>query len=273
MPTLTNGALRIGYEEAGTGPVVALLHGSFANARTWKRVAEPLLQRFRVVAIDLPGYGETSTQPPGEPLSPTFAAECVERVLAHTGAPVVLAGHSFGGVVALAVALRARVPPGALVLFEPVQLGMLATAGDMQAFADAKAVFDDYLRRADAGDPAAAGAVIDFWFGAGTYARMPDTLKARLAEGVAANARDVRSTYATIHDPAALRALEMPVRVVIGDRSPGVTLRIGEAIAGLAPAGALSMLPGADHGLVTTHAPVIATVIGEAAVAVCGTPP
>jgi pimeloyl-ACP methyl ester carboxylesterase len=118
MPTLTAGARTLSYESWGAGPVALLVHGSPGNARTWARVGERLAGRYRVIAPDLPGYGATTPQPEGEP-HVAYAAELIEALADEVGAPAVLAGHSCGGVVALAVALRGRIRPGALVLRWP----------------------------------------------------------------------------------------------------------------------------------------------------------
>src|SRR5262245_33089999 len=128
MPTLAVDDRRVSYEDSGAGPVALLVHGSPGNGRAWARVAERLAGRFHVIAPDLPGYGQTTPQPPGQEPDVGFACDVLEPLVGQVGPPAVLAGHSYGGVVALAVALRRRVPVGALVLFEPVAVAALAMA-------------------------------------------------------------------------------------------------------------------------------------------------
>ena len=50
---------RIEYMEAGTGDPLVLLHGIGADKDHWTRVAPYLISRFRVIAVDLPGFGES----------------------------------------------------------------------------------------------------------------------------------------------------------------------------------------------------------------------
>ncbi|MBT8352215.1 MAG: alpha/beta hydrolase [Deltaproteobacteria bacterium] len=54
------GKLHIEYLEGGKGEVLILLHGFGANKDNWTRVAKYLTPYFRVIALDLPGFGESS---------------------------------------------------------------------------------------------------------------------------------------------------------------------------------------------------------------------
>src|SRR5262245_7030750 len=125
MPTLVINDRRLSYEDHGSGRLALLIHGLPGNARAWARVGERLAGRYRVIAPDLPGYGETTPQPPEQDPDVGYASELVEALIRRMGAPDVLAGHSYGAVVALAVALRGNVSIGALALFEPVALKVL----------------------------------------------------------------------------------------------------------------------------------------------------
>src|SRR4249920_1235353 len=108
----------VSYEDYGAGPLVVLLHGSPGTARVWARVGEQLAARFRIVAPNLPGYGTTTAQPSGEPPDVAHGARAVEALLATLEPPRVLAAHSYGGVVALEVALRGLARVRSLALLE-----------------------------------------------------------------------------------------------------------------------------------------------------------
>lgn len=55
--------VHIEYLEGGQGDVVVLLHGFGANKDNWTRISKYLTPHFRVIAPDLPGFGESSRQP------------------------------------------------------------------------------------------------------------------------------------------------------------------------------------------------------------------
>jgi 2-succinyl-6-hydroxy-2,4-cyclohexadiene-1-carboxylate synthase len=81
---------------------VVLLHGFGGTRRTWDRVAALLdTERYRPLALDLPGHGEAAAE------RPLTFERCVEQVLAEAPERFVLCGYSLGGRVALRVALAA----------------------------------------------------------------------------------------------------------------------------------------------------------------------
>ena len=265
MPTLTAGADVIAYDQYGAGPVVVLLHGSPGTSKAWLRVAERLADRFCVIAPNLPGYGETSAAPAGAPPDNAYAARLVEALLAEVGTPRVLAGHSYGGVIALRVALAGAVTPRALALFEPVAVPVLEALGEAETFVASKAEFDRYIAAFEGGDGEAVGIMANYWFGAGTFERMPPPMKEFLVAHTAHNVRDVRATFRERYTADALRRLSMPVLVVCGTRSPEAMTRICRAIASHAPQGSLVTLEQATHALTATHVDAVADQIAALA--------
>lgn len=266
MPTLTTGSRDVvAYDEYGAGPLVVLLHGSPGTSKAWLGVAERLADRFRVIAPNLPGYGETSPAPPGTPPDNAFAARLIEALLVKVGPPRVLAGHSYGGVIALRVALGGAVAPGALALFEPVAVPMLEALGEAEAFAASKEVFDGYIAAFERGDGDAVGTMVDYWFGAGAFERMPPPMKQFLVAHTAHNVRDVRATFRERYAAEALRRLPMPVQVVCGTRGPEAMACICRGIAAHAARGSLVTLDKATHALTATHVDAVADLIAALA--------
>src|ERR1700759_1287899 len=90
------------YLEAGAGPPLLLLHGHEQNAASWRWVIPALARTHRVLALSLPGYGESGPaaggHAPGADLAP-FVATFLSA--AGAGAPLDLVGHSAGGAIAL----------------------------------------------------------------------------------------------------------------------------------------------------------------------------
>jgi pimeloyl-ACP methyl ester carboxylesterase len=253
------------YEDYGAGPLVVLLHGSPGTAKVWQRVIEQLAARFRVVAPNLPGYGATTPQPAGELPDVSYAASLVEELLATLEPPRVIAAHSYGGVVALAVALRGRARMRSLALFEPVPIPLLAAVGDHEAYDAARLVFDDYIAGFESGDGRAIRKMIDFWFGPGAFAQLPEAPRRYLLEQTAGNVRDVRALFRTRYTVAELGALTTPVTVVYGGASPDTNARIAAALASSVANGKLVRLDGATHALTATHAAELAAMLAELA--------
>jgi pimeloyl-ACP methyl ester carboxylesterase len=98
---------------AGAHPVVLLIHGSGVNARCWIEQIRGL-HAARVLAIDLPGHGESDDLGAASIDHHADVAAAFVRTLG--AAPVIAAGHSLGGAVALALAARHAAAVQALVL-------------------------------------------------------------------------------------------------------------------------------------------------------------
>ncbi len=91
---------RIAYRQAGSGPVLVLIHGITSSSSTWERVMPYLARRFTVVAPDLIGHG-SSAKPRGDYSLGAHASGVRDLLLAlgHERASIV--GHSLGGGIAM----------------------------------------------------------------------------------------------------------------------------------------------------------------------------
>lgn len=116
---------RLHYLEAGEeGPTVVLLHGGIIDAAavSWGAVIEPLAQHCRVLALDLPGYGE-SQLPAGELTIETHIDAVSGFLDAVDADDPTLAGLSMGGAIALGLAFREPERVAGLVLVDSYGLG------------------------------------------------------------------------------------------------------------------------------------------------------
>src|SRR5215470_13112105 len=99
MPVTRAGAFDLEYTDTGSGPAVVLVHSSASGYRQWRRLIEAL-PGYRMIAVNLFGYGGTSAWPGARPLTAADQAELVMAAAALSPKPVVLVGHSLGGAVA-----------------------------------------------------------------------------------------------------------------------------------------------------------------------------
>ncbi|MEI6061379.1 MAG: alpha/beta hydrolase [Bacteroidota bacterium] len=104
------------YELTGKGPALLLLHGFLESRAIWNDFTRTLQEEFKVIAIDLPGHGESDLL--SEIHSMDLMASAVKAVLlAEQIEKVVVAGHSMGGYVALQFAADNKEMLSGLVLF------------------------------------------------------------------------------------------------------------------------------------------------------------
>ncbi|WP_063066512.1 alpha/beta fold hydrolase [Nocardia violaceofusca] len=133
--TVRVGDREIFFVEAGSGPVVVLLHGGGPGASgvsNYSRNIEVLAQRFRVIVPDMPGYGRSSKWVDrSDPFGDLAAA--VGGLLDELDIPKAdLIGNSYGGAAALRLAMDRPEKVGRMVLMGPGGVGTtraLPTAG------------------------------------------------------------------------------------------------------------------------------------------------
>ena len=106
---------------SGTGAPLVLLHGIGSSRRAWDPVLPALAARFDVIAVDLPGFGDSAPLYGQAEVPPARLAESVADLLGELGVTAPhLAGNSLGGWVALELA--ARRPVASLTLLSPAGL-------------------------------------------------------------------------------------------------------------------------------------------------------
>ncbi len=99
MKTIVNN-LAVEYEDHGNGPVLLLLHGWQDNLHTFDKLFPILLKSWRVIALDLPGFGKSESPKTAWNLS-VYVAFVKEFLKKIDVSPNVIIGHSFGGRIAI----------------------------------------------------------------------------------------------------------------------------------------------------------------------------
>jgi pimeloyl-ACP methyl ester carboxylesterase len=253
---------RIDYAESGTGPTVVLLPGSCATGAAWRAVVEAWGSRFRCVTTSLPGYGGTADRRSAADPSIAHEAAAVETVIRRAGGRVHLVGHSFGGLVGVAVALRKEAPLASLTVLEAPAMELLREsaedAGHYRAFRDMNAAYFSAFER---GETAAIASMIDFYGGAGTYASWPARVRAYAEETTAVNILDWASAYAFPLSAAALAAIDLPTLVAWGGASHPAAQRANVLLGRSIPGATAFTVDGAAHFMISTHPGEVARLI------------
>jgi pimeloyl-ACP methyl ester carboxylesterase len=116
---------RVRFVEAGAGAPLLLVHGYLSSQRTWDDVMPDLAATRRVIAPDLPGFGESEKPPPSRyPYGFDAFADSLADVVAALGLTrVSVCGHGLGGSVALTLAAKYPDLVDRLVLVGPLVYG------------------------------------------------------------------------------------------------------------------------------------------------------
>lgn len=108
--------MEMNYVRRGTGEPLLLVHGLGGSWRTWRPVLDALAAEREVIAVDLPGHGDTPPLP-GEVSIDTLAEAVSSFLDAHDLTGVDVVGNSMGGRLVLELARRGEV--GATVSLDP----------------------------------------------------------------------------------------------------------------------------------------------------------
>lgn len=120
LETRSLGSLR--YHVGGEGEPLLLLHGLAGSTGNWVELLPELVRRHRVLAVDLPGHAGSGRLPRGAPIA-DFATAAASVLEAESSGPALVAGHSFGGLVALRLAQRRPELVRGLLLVAPAGIG------------------------------------------------------------------------------------------------------------------------------------------------------
>jgi pimeloyl-ACP methyl ester carboxylesterase len=122
--------VRIRVAERGSGDPVILLHGLLFDSRTWTGVSRRLTDRFRLIAPDLPGFGQ-SEKPRQARFGYDIAAYTETITDLYAGLDLgraAVVGHGLGGAIALSLAAKRPELVSRLVLVDtmcyPTRVGL-----------------------------------------------------------------------------------------------------------------------------------------------------
>ncbi len=264
MPEITVDGTKVSYLEAGGGSPVILLHSSASSKAQWQDLCSRLEGRYRVVAPDLYGYGDTGEWPGAGPLGLAEEARLVSALAARLDGPFHLVGHSYGGAVALRLALEGRFELSSLTLVEPVAFYLLRGAGpvEQELFAEVGELADRVAEAVAAGDPAGGMAhFVDFWNGPGTWERSRAELRAALGRRTAKVVSDFQAVFNEPTPLAAYGQIRVPTLILWGEASHPATHAIAEHLSAVMPAARLQIVEGAGHMMPLSHPEAVGTAI------------
>jgi pimeloyl-ACP methyl ester carboxylesterase len=243
----------IDYDESGAGPTIVLVPGSCSTGAAWRPVIAQWQNGFRCVITSLLGYGGTAERRSAADTDIAHEAEILEAVIRRAAGPVHLVGHSFGGLSALAVALRKRVPLASLTIAEAPAPEILRPAGEYRHYLDFQRMTEAYFTAFRAGERTAIASMIDFYGGAGTFAGWPQRVRDHCAETTPVNILDWGSAYGFNLKPALLATIDVPTLVFWGRDSHPAAKCANILLARHIPNASFANIPGASHFMISTH--------------------
>ncbi len=250
------GGIRLAYMDEGKGSeTIIMIHGLGSYAPAWKKNLPELSKQYRVIAIDLPGYGKSSKDPHSG-LMTFYAGVIADFIETLKLGPVNLAGHSMGGQISMILALERPELVKRLILVDPAGFEFF-TAGQKNWFKD---VMTPNLVRLTTVDAIEANLAANFY-------RMPKDARFMIEDRIAMrDASDfeayclavTRSVHGMV-DEAVLSKLpdiKTPTLILFGEcdmlipnryLNPGFTKTIAEKGHALIKGSKLVMVPKCGH--------------------------
>lgn len=236
-------------------PLALLIHSGGFTSRQWRKLAQRLAPTHDVLAPDLIGYG-AEPWPPGVPF---HFQQDVDRLLAMLDRPADVVGHSYGGLLALQLALARPDRVRAIAAYEPVAFGVLGP--------------DDAAERAQLDrlpryQPDAAGvdeawltAFVDWWNGPGAWAALAEPTRAGFRAVAWKVSQEVATLSADTTDRARYATITAPTLLLGGGLTPVTERRTLERLAEALPDARLELFPDMGHMGPITHADIVNAAI------------
>ena len=235
-------AVRTHAELEGEGPLIAMIHGIGASTASWAGLVPLLRDRFACLSYDLRGHGRSEVVP-----GPTRLDDYVDDLAAlfdQRGiADAHLAGHSLGGVIAQAFALRYPERTRSAIL---VSTAACRTAEEREAIlALARTVERE-------GAAFIMERAMERWFTPAFQQAHPEVIARRKAGVLATDPAafaDAFRVYAESDLGDALRGIAAPTLILTGENDVGSNPRIARAMAERIPGAEVEILPELRHAV------------------------
>jgi pimeloyl-ACP methyl ester carboxylesterase len=254
---------RIDYDETGKGPTVVLVPGSCSTGAAWRPIVAHWQDRFRCVTTSLLGYGGTAERRTVGDADISHEAKAIEAVIRHAACPVHLVGHSFGGLTALAVALRKREALLSLTILEAPAPEILHHTGETQRYCAFRKMTGAYFDGFHAGETNAIERMIDFYGGAGTFQSWPQRVRDYAVTTTPTNLLDWTCAFGFALTPPLLASVTTRTLVAWGEMSHPAAKRANQLLGQHIPKAAVAEIPGAAHFMIATHPKQVADMIAQ----------
>lgn len=255
MPTLQAAAGRLSWFDNGVtdtdAPILLLLHSSGATHRQWRHLIAQLDRRWRILAPDLFGYGETPMPERASLPQRSIVQDELDLLgllLQQVDGPVHLVGHSYGGAVALELALAQPGRIASLAVYEPVMFSLLRDSRQQAAWHEIAQVAQRQIDLVAAGElRAAASHFIGYWTVPGAFEAMPEAMQSAVAASMPKVAAEFREVLRQRDRPQDFSDLIMPVLLLCGSDTTVAARGVVAELRHLLPNPRFVEVPGAVH--------------------------
>jgi pimeloyl-ACP methyl ester carboxylesterase len=232
-----------------TNPLAVLIHSGGFTSRQWRKLGETLAPDFRVVAPDLVGLHFRED------------VRFVESLIDNQ--PVHLVGHSYGGFVALHVALANPKLVRSIAVYDPVAFAILDPVEDADALLPLQAIRREWQPGANGSDDLWLESFVDWWNGRGAWTHLPEETRAafRAVGWIVFN--EVMSLTTDATDRATWASIDAPALILGGAKSPLSERRVVQRLGEVLPRATVQSFADVGHMGPISHAPLVNAAIAS----------
>ena len=245
------------------GHVIAL-HCSGGSGSQWLPLKRMLPDRMQLWCPNFIGSTWTGHWSGDRAFTLADEAAPIISMIDALGRPVHLVGHSYGGAVALRVARERPDQIASMILYEPVALHVLKTAGEAgdAALRDVATISATIDRAILSGDHRnAASQFVEYWGGPGAWAALRDEAQAVVIHYMPKAPLDFRAVSFERVPLAAYRQFKFPVMLLQGQHAHEPMRLVARRLADLLRCCSLQTIDGAGHMGPLTHANAVASLM------------
>jgi pimeloyl-ACP methyl ester carboxylesterase len=237
-----------------TKQTALLVHSGGFTSRQWRKLAEALAPSYNVLAPDLLGYGESGPWPAGQPFHFEQDLAFLETLIDE---PVHVVGHSYGGFLALKLALARPDLVRSIAAYEPVAFGILDETERQPLYQ----VRQQWEPDASGADEAWLAGFVDWWNGPGAWTRLPEETRGAFRSMGWKVFQEVITLAADRTDAATYATITAPTLVLGGANSPLTERQVVEKLGAALPHATAHIFPDLGHMGPVSHARLVNAAI------------
>ena len=257
--------MRSTQQALGDQATVICLHSSGSSGGQWSALRAQLEPDVQVLTPDFHGHGAGPAWHGFDEDVVTADAARVARLAGTVPGDIHLVGHSYGGAVALRVALYHPERVTSVAVYEPVVFRLLFDYhGRRRPTSEIIEVASDMRRRMRSDNMAGAAArFVDYWGGRGAWHALSVSQQAGIMKRVGVITAQFKALANDAPRLADYRLLRAPVLMLAGSEMHAPVRRIGELLRAALPNATSDTIPASGHLGPITHSNVVARRISE----------
>jgi esterase len=244
------------YVEKGSGKPVIFVHGSLSDYRTWLPMLDDFSESSRAISVSLRHFYPEQWDGKGDDISLQQHADDIAAFIKGLKLEnAVVIGHSRGAAVAMLMASQHPQLASKLILADPMLITSI-NPGDAE-LQDAEKVrrslSDNVMKYFNAGDAdGGLQAFVDYVGGKGTWEKAPDNTRQLLRENawtLTSMPRDLDTAFTCSN----AGAIDVPVLLVTGDRSPARYRSMHSALQNCLPESSQVTIADSGHMMIRSN--------------------